>query len=379
METFLLNVLFYFYKMQILTIVIFILICCFLFVEICKKLFPSKMNGGEFMKVTSDDISIIPSVSQIESMNYPPFEMKLKDSVEELKRRTEINVFGSTFTVEQLHHMKYISDAYIDLYGVWLNKGCQLNGFGVCEWNNKYRYMKNEEYTYGNNILTTIKNRMIQLGENKIMREEPVDVYIYIEFMYPTNGFQDIPKAYESIHRKTVNLISSILEMKNRKLFVLRFSMETEEVEEMKDNAVTNDFYYLYQTASENRFKRLMIPDTKKENGLAFDEYIEFTYNKRRYSIQIEHSEGYQNHKSNILDFLLYSLKELKHDVYIDDILKYFGFVKNKPKYQTSVKINSTGRIIQYNETNASELNSIIRNSAFYAINNEWFETNVLF
>lgn len=318
-----------------LIVLIFIVIILILF--LLHKTIP-KMNGGEFTiarSKTNNEV-ILPSLSQISIISFPTKEQFIRNTKNEIRKRMDVNYHGEEFSI--LNKPKHLSDANYDLLMLFYNHNIR-NGFAVCELCNKYRYDRNSNISYGNNLVTNIVNGDVTV--DRIVKYDSVEVktYVYIEFVYSDKGFKDFMITYERIHNETEKIINDYV-IGHNGIFAFRIFVNDEGIVPYKEINIKDNIIHIYSSVIENTFIQLIIPSTDKNNGLQYDEYLEF----ETYSIQIEHSEGLGKHKSNILVFLLYSTKMKYCQERINKCLDALGYEKDNNIYRSSIKYNDSGK-----------------------------------
>lgn len=388
-------------QMNAVIVVLLLIIIIYIFGYILNK-YPM-LKGGEATSFKSRDkiehfdkneqeyinsqITLLPSVSQIPLISYPKtIDEIINLGKNEIEKRSEINLYGNTFDAirsdQLLYTAKTVSDANVDLLGCFYHDPF-INGFGVCEWNNRYRYAR-ASFDYGNNIPTFVRNGFVNINKDEISPLPKIDKYIYIEFIYDEKGFYNISKAYENIHKETINILCKIMDDEkerilkykslpndkynekiinaNQQILIYRIPVVNDEVLQYECIYFKNGISIYGNTKYNSKFVKIVIPETKAENGLSFDEYIEFSYYNINHSIQIEHSEDFQNHKSNIVDFILYVCK---HVSLIAECLNILGYSHNQYKVKKSANNRLTDK-------------EVILKSAFYQTNPRWYNNNIL-
>lgn len=311
-------------------------------------------------------------------MSFPSQEQFIRNTKNEIRRRMEINYNGEDYTL--LNKAKHISDTNYDLLMISY-KYKLSNAFAVCELCNNYRYTYEKNITdasHGNNLVTNIIDGKVTIDSDIKIENKEINTYVYIEFVYDKNGFNDFEKAYEEIHNETYKLLSENV-IGRSGIFIFRVSYNDKgEKQICKELELGDNIIHIYGWENETRFKELMIPSTTKDKGLKYDEYMEFTTRGYRYSVQVEHSEGFEKHKSNILDFILYATEMKNCQERINKCLDILGYEKTGTKYNASIKYNKSDTgIIKYR--GATEQNTTINNSAIVQNQKGWFKRNLLF
>ena len=130
-----------------------------------------------------------------------------------MKIRSQLNINGINYErysgKQKVFSAETISDANIDILGCfYINNN--IEGFGVCEWNNRNRYDPDSTTSYGNNLVTNVKDRSFYICKEIMVERSKPKKFIYIEFMFSDQGFNDIVKAYTNIHKATVDILNNI-------------------------------------------------------------------------------------------------------------------------------------------------------------------------
>lgn len=210
--------------------------------------------------------------------------------------------------------------------------------------------------------------------------------FIFLEYSY--KGFEDdlkylILRYFEEIHRHTESFINQIINDSNSNDIILaRFVFNNTLPEDITihkpgieklsapDIVIKTELsgfnfdknliksstngHISHNIREENIFKQINIPSTV--NSFEMDEFLLIKSRNVIYHIQIEHSEGLSDHKSNIVEFLLRTYKLLWKDEKDDELkdllieLGYdFEFDTNKDKNQFVHRvIKQNGREIIY-------------------------------
>lgn len=155
------------------------------------------------------------------------------------------------------------------------------------------------------------------------------NIYVFIEFSYPgTMEKHLVIDMYSKIHRKTLQIMKMIIDnvekSKNiNQIYVIRILTS-----KIDDNVLPFTIYNyddnlsvftimqdFNPTTGITKFNTINIPSTK--DSFAMDEFLFVksnsvkTTNEINYFVQIEHSEGMERHKSNIVEFILRTCKVL--------------------------------------------------------------------
>lgn len=168
-------------------------------------------------------------------------------------------------------------------------------------------------------------------------------VRVFLEFVY--EKFDDNSIAYRNIHQITENILKHIFGTREThpelQTVIIRLYVENNgNVSDFNMPSLDNTNMLL---DTGKGFQKIVIPSTKKE--FKYDEYIDATSKGNNYHIQIEHSEGLQNHKSNLVEFVL---RQRKPEADTITLLNYFGYNMHDNKYTT---INEEGKSIDVPKT----------------------------
>lgn len=222
------------------------------------------MNGGEFTiarSKTNNEV-ILPSLSQISIISFPTKEQFIRNTKNEIRKRMDVNYHGEEFSI--LNKPKHLSDANYDLLMLFYNHNIR-NGFAVCELCNKYRYDRNSNISYGNNLVTNIVNGDVTV--DRIVKYDSVEVktYVYIEFVYSDKGFKDFMITYERIHNETEKIINDYV-IGHNGIFAFRIFVNDEGIVPYKEINIKDNIIHIYSSVIENTFRQLIIPSTDKNN-----------------------------------------------------------------------------------------------------------------
>lgn len=340
-------------KIVIILVIIFLLLSLILIIK-NKSSKNIKESGGEYLLLKSyrkDRKDILPSVSQIDLYSKSLFDLHLEMALKRLRERTEININDTTYKISDSHYPSYISDANIDLLYLFYTNLIK-NGIGVCEYNSKSGLC-------GNNLISSVHSNSFEIKNNSEIKLPNLDsnnIQVYIEFVY--SDLNDISEAYESIHNQTFKVLNEIInDTNNHKFYIYRFSVEYDYV--CKNYSLFENNEIIIKGLGNSyagKFKNLIIPLTLEENGCKFDEYLHFELiNGKKFDIQIEHSEGLDNHKSDVLGFIL---RNFNDDSKINLYLEKLGYKMNNGKFDYELKGLS---------------NQKLEKSYIYSLNPVWF------
>lgn len=191
------------------------------------------------------------------------------------------------------------------------------------------------------NDLTNMQNLFnIKYFENKN------NVDVFIDFSYPNSI--SIERYFHQIHDVTRYLINKIIKTiepikkikeRNHYIFIIGIKIERyqdwekiyEEIKEIDFKLPDDSNYQLHDindysnhiVNNDYNDKSINLPNSEK---FSMDEFIRLATDKSIYNIQIEHSEGFDNHKSNIVEFIMRMLYQDKSNDDFDEILEFFGF-----------------------------------------------------
>ena len=187
--------------------------------------------------------------------------------------------------------------------------------------------------------------KYFQLFSNIVLSEfNPNNtVRVFLEFVY--EKFDDNSVAYRNIHQTTENILKHICDTREKhpelQIAIIRLYVEN------NGNVVDFNMPDLDNTNmlldTGRGFQNIVIPSTKKE--FKYDEYIDATSKGNNYHIQIEHSEGLQKHKSNLVEFIL---RQHKPEADTIALLNYFGYNMHDNRYTT---VNEAGKGIDVPKT----------------------------
>lgn len=352
--------------------VIIIIIFLILLIGIIKKYHlknKNKESGGQYFQISYGKLKLVPSVSQLYLYNKSLYQYHLDNAVNELKNRSQIEINNLIFNISTLHRASYISDANIDLLYLYY-KNLIHSGYGVCEYNflsssDKLPDCQNNLISVYENNEFSIKNKLdFELG--KINNE---NIQVYIEFAY--SNFNDISNAYHMIHLKTNEVFEEIIENQdNYKRFIYRFQVDDNSIKLINKIYIQSD-KLINSIQTNDKFTNIIIPETQANSGSNFDEFLHFeSINGKIFDIQIEHSEGLDKHKSDILEFIL---RTTENETLINEILTNLGYVFENEKFKCILK---SGTIKKY--IGNLNQNKIIQNSFYYSLNKTWFEKYIM-
>lgn len=304
--------------------IILIIVVLLLLVLITRKV----LIGGEYIKMKSGHIY---SLSQLVYDNKSHTSTIL-DVKRELRGHHK---FGKTkyITEDQWdtsYTAKIISDAFIDLLGIieiWNYK--LKDAFAVCEMESGFVYNRTNVPSFGNNIPSYFDNNGISFeSPSKVYRMIDASKKIFIEFTY--SRIINCEYAYDTIHQMTkILLFNSCISKSPIQIF--RVEVNEDGSIASIPRAIFNDDILEITMTEKAKYNKIVIPKTDSTFG--FDEYIAFeTLDNELYSIQIEHSESKNSHKSNVLEFLISNTLNLDDDTVIGYISK-LGFKTSNGKF----------------------------------------------
>lgn len=189
------------------------------------------------------------------------------------------------------------------------------------------------------------ETKYFQLFSNIVLSEfnHSNTVRVFLEFVY--GKFDDNSIGYRNIHKTTENILKHIFSSREThpelQIVIIRLYVENNGNVVDFNMPDLDDTNMLLDTGRE--FQNIVIPSTKKE--FKYDEYIDATSNGINYHIQIEHSEGLQKHKSNLVEFVL---RQHKPEAETIKLLNYFGYKMHDGKYVT---VNEEGKRINVPKT----------------------------
>lgn len=321
-----------------------------------------KETGGEYLLLVNDSNETLPSVSQVDFLEKP-FNYYFKNAIKRLQERTILETKDEIFNVKSAHRPSYISDANIDLLYLYY-QNLIVSGVGVCELNSL-------KYDYGNNLVSEFNlNKYSIKTKSDIPKINNENIQVYIEFTYL--DIINIPLAYKKIHKATFETLKEIMNLDDKhRFFIYRFYIDNDELDKEKIKYKDKNII-IKANNPENKFKTLVIPSTKKSSGCSFDEYLHFkATNGKTYDVQIEHSEALDNHKSDILTFILRTTESEK---LINKYLAKLGYEMVDGKFRCKLKGEEFSGIYIGTE----KQNKWFKETYYYNLKPEWFNKYVL-
>lgn len=325
-----------------ISIIVFLVIIIFIMIFNREKLF----KGGGYKTYqnlfeTKDSVTVPPSLHFQQEINITNERSNsitwIVRSHDEIKRNFIIDLNDMEYRTSDLTPA-YLSDANIDFIS-FANAFELKNGFSVCEYRSLYTRYDCQFVTANlqNHIASYFDNRKITriaMDRNFIsLSKRKHNVNIFIEFMYST--IKDVAKAYLESHLYTLKIIDYVKEHMSsdkRNIFVFRIRITEHgnvDDEHSYSRIIENENFKVISVVRGNIPPpiEIIIPETR--NSLQMDEYISFTTeNDISFSIQVEHSEGLNAHKNNMVEFLLRTIgydnhdsrRNIKHEfVYLND------------------------------------------------------------
>lgn len=245
---------------------------------------------------------------------------------------------------------KRLSDSILDLF-IFSHFFNINNGFSVCELRSNWFHAvnKNPIKDIGSNIISTVEGKNITL-QFKYAVDNIIDMIrrfhkyqIFIEFSYDLQI--DTAVAYKNIRIVLQEIIKSIIHIiqtyksRNYVLFYKYYVSRNGNIETKQyiiSKYITSDvatFVCFNEDIRTGKYlKQYVVEVPRTVYGLKMDEMIEFATDEGAYSIQIEDSENLTDHKSNGVEFLLRSFKNINGRVASvpDDVLKLLKCSKHK-------------------------------------------------
>lgn len=347
-----------------------------------------------------------------------------------------------------------LSDSFYDLYLILKDNTDIKYGISVCELTtNIYRKISdNDKISCGNNLISFIvsddqnfafkndfkKNQNLEkftqlkvnLKNFNLVHQDDLtnmqnifnikyfenknNVDVFIDFAYPNSI--SIERYFHQIHDVTRYLINKIIKTiepikkikeKNHYIFIIGIKINNcndwkkiyEEIEEstfkIRMPNGSNSNYQLHDINDYSNYivnnnyndKSINLPNSEK---FSMDEFIRLATDKSIYNIQIEHSEGFDNHKSNIVEFIMRMLYQDQLNNNFNEILDYFGFNNSSPiKLMITDDFYEDDSIIQDTlskknpdinykrrsrlNSDKKDINTTLRNSVFNKANPELF------
>lgn len=350
--------------------VIIIIIFLILLIGIIKKYYSKnkiKELGGQYFQISHDKIQIIPSVSQLYLYKKSLYQYHMENAIKELKTRSQIEINNLIFNISPLHKPSYISDANIDLLYLYY-KNLIKNGYGVCEYN--YNQLPDQQPDCQNNLISVYENNEFSIKnkiEFKLEKINNENIQVYIEFVY--SDFEDISNAYRMIHLKTNDVFDEIIKNDDQyKRYIYRFWVTENYIKPINKIYIQKDTLINSFEIEDKKFTEIVIPNTQAISGCNFDEFLHFESNNGKiYDVQIEHSERLNNHKSDILGFIL---RTIKSEILINGCLENLGYTTENHKF--------IYKLVSENKKRNKDKNKIIRNSFYYSLNKSWFEKYII-
>lgn len=162
---------------------------------------------------------------------------------------------------------------------------------------------------------------------------DEANIEIYIEYSYSSGRRAD--EIFEIVHKHAVEVIKQTVSYyeslsEPKPLFIACYRFQLEVNKEIRypsmpnhQNNITINLNYNslhVDIYDECLYKDIMIPPTKE--SFSYDEQLYFTLNKNKYSVQIEHSENEEGHKSNFVEFLARNLVPI---LKLEDLKRVFA------------------------------------------------------
>lgn len=346
----------------IIIIVILILFISLILILLIKSKKLIKESGGQYVSLVNESNEILPSVSQVDFLEKP-FNYYFKNAIKRLQERTILETKDEIFNVKSSHRPSYISDANIDLLYLYYQNLID-SGVGVCELNSL-------TYDHENNMVSELESNNYSIKkQHKFPKINNENIQVYIEFTYL--DINNIPLAYKRIHRETFETLKKIMTTKgDHKFFIYRFYIDEDEI--YKEKLKHRDSNIIIKANNpENKFQTLVIPSTKKDSGCSFDEYLNFKgTNGKTYDVQIEHSEALDNHKSDILTFIL---RITDSEDLINRYLTKLGYEMIDGKFRCKLKCEKFSGIYIGTE----KQNKWLKETYYYNLNPKWFDKYIL-
>lgn len=285
-----------------------------------------------------------------------------------------------------------LSDSFYDLYLILKNRSDIKYGISVCELTtNIYRKIPDDDkISCGNNLISFIvsddqnfafKNDFkenqnlekftrlkVNLKNFNLVHQDDLtniqnifnikyfenknNVDIFIDFAYPDRKFS-INHHFHQIHDVTRYLINKIIKTiepikkikkRNHYIFIIGVKIKQyqdweniyEEIKEINFKLPDDSNYQLHDINdysnhiinNNDNNKLINLPNSET---FSMDEFIRLATNNSVYNIQIEHSEGLDAHKSNIVEFIMRMLYQDKSNEDFNEILEFFGFNNASP------------------------------------------------
>lgn len=235
--------------------------------------------------------------------------MKLKDNA-------TLNYFDGTYLVNANIKPKFMSDSLLDGINLCLNNSEIKQIFVKNEMRSDSWIDKTVELNLDKSTSYLIKRNdpNIELSKtnetlnNIIGNNINPNIYIYLEFCYGdfTGNKFPIFDLYLEIHDYTLNIIDGIIKNDlSYRVYIYRYVINksltnTGHKFKLNDSKISA---YCHDGDVDNKFNRINIPKT--EEYFKMDEFLLIQTDKYNFYVQIEHSENMENHKSNIVEFIM--------------------------------------------------------------------------
>lgn len=162
---------------------------------------------------------------------------------------------------------------------------------------------------------------------------DEANIEIYIEYSYSSGRRAD--EIFEIVHKHAVEVIKQTVSYYEslrdpKPLFMACYRFQLEAYKDIRypsmpdhQNNITINLKYNnlhVDIYDECLYNDIMIPPTKE--SFSYDEQLYFTLNENKYSVQIEHSENGEGHKSNFVEFLARNLVPI---LKLEDLKRVFA------------------------------------------------------
>lgn len=261
-----------------------------------------------------------------------------EDTVKKCELFSKIMYRGGNGFIIQNTFPKYFSDALVDGILLFVNNDNKIDRI-ICKnefpseniYNPELIGKINEgfiDYSKNNpSFLLQSNKNLVSIEKNKELEsvENRQNIYIFIEFSYPSSiNRKFFVQRYKSIHARTCKTISSVIQNSAKSLYknqIYLIRIENDKLEKpvvLKEFKLNDNTMIYKNNWNDSKYMSLNIPKTEKSFDM--DEFLIAQSKDMNYLIQVEHSEGEGNHKSNMVEFILRTCNYLK--ISVDDTFK---------------------------------------------------------
>lgn len=298
----------------------------------------------------------------------------MNDTMNTISENASFVLNGNRYYFNRMNVMSFTSDAHMDLIGILLHRTSPIRitrGFAVCEWHGDLYTNESNEF------ITTYESyneHSIRLSRNEdefINSFRDRQIRIYIEFSYGDG--ERVMDHYKPIHEMTHSLVNQILDLvknyRTRTIIAIRLDLNSKSeynLDELLERFERDNYSVL--CFDECSYSEVNIPSTTIDNGFSYDEQItlESIINDdiKTIDIQVEHSEGGRNHKSNMVEFIARNIRDVVHSS--NEIRDCFKSV-------TSYRFNQDGKFIYNISSKVNDLKNTCLVNSFGRFANDLF------